>query len=54
MFTMPTWLIWISIGIGTVGTGLFVWMLIAVIRYGPWAMVKKVDQPEPTAQSPAS
>lgn len=54
MFNMPTSLTWISIGLGTVGTALFVWMLIAVIRYGPWAMAKKVDQPASTAQAPAS
>jgi hypothetical protein len=51
---MPSSFTWLSIGFGIVGAALFVWMLIAVIRYGPWAMAKKLDQPTPVVQSPAS
>jgi MFS family permease len=54
VFTMPPGFIWLSIGFGLGGTALFVWMLIAVIRYGPWAMAKKVDQPAPATPPPAS
>ena len=51
---MPSSFTWLSIGFGLVGTALFVWMLIAVIRYGPWAMTKKLDQAAPAGQPPAS
>lgn len=37
-FTMPMWSTWFSIGSGLVSAALFVWMLIALVRYGPWAM----------------
>jgi hypothetical protein len=53
-FSMPPGFIWLSIGSGIVGTALFVWMLIAVIRYGPWAMAKKVDQPASATPPPTS
>jgi hypothetical protein len=53
-FNMPSGFIWLSIGFGLIGTALFVWMLVAVIRYGPWAMAKKVDQPALATPPPAS
>jgi len=37
-FAFPTWYLYVVVGIGLLGAGLFVWMLIAMIRYGPWAM----------------
>ena len=53
-FNMPPGFIWLSIGFGLIGTALFVWMLVAVIRYGPWAMAKNVDQPALATPPPAS
>ena len=53
-FNLPPGFAWLSIGFGILGTALFIWMLIAVVRYGPWAMAKKVDQPAPAMQPPAS
>jgi hypothetical protein len=53
-FSLPPGFIWLSIGFGIVGTALFVWMLVAVIRYGPWAMANKVDQPAPATAPPPS
>jgi hypothetical protein len=37
-FTLPAWTLWFSIAAGVVAAALFVWMLIAMVRYGPWAM----------------
>lgn len=31
---------WLSVAAGILATALFVWMMIAVFRYGPWATVK--------------
>ncbi len=35
---VPTWGVAVSELLSLVGVALFVWMLIGVIRYGPWAM----------------
>ena len=37
-FSLPTWTAWVGIATSLVSGGLAVWMLIAAIRYGPWAM----------------
>ena len=37
-FTMPAWTLWTSVATGLVSAALFVWMLVALVRYGPWAM----------------
>ena len=42
-YGLPTWSVWLSVAYGLPGAALFVWMLIALIRYGPWAMTKKFD-----------
>ena len=42
-FGMPSWSVWLSVVYGIPGAALFAWMLIALIRYGPWATVKNVD-----------
>ena len=52
-YGMPAWSVWLSIVYGIPGAALFVWMLIALIRYGPWAMTKQVDLPG-AAPAPAS
>lgn len=36
--TMPAWLYPLAIGTGLVAVALFVWMLVALIKRGPWAM----------------
>jgi hypothetical protein len=36
--TMPGWLYPLTIGTGLVAVGLFAWMLVALIKRGPWAM----------------
>ena len=35
---IPTWGVAISEVLSIVGLGLFIWLLIGAIRYGPWAM----------------
>jgi hypothetical protein len=34
----PSWMIWAEVGFAIAAAALFVWMLIAMIRTGPWAM----------------
>ena len=36
--TMPSWLYLVSFLTGIPGAALFVWMLIALVKRGPWAM----------------
>jgi hypothetical protein len=52
LYHFPTWFTWISVAVGIPTAALFVWMLIGVIRFGPWAMSRA---PWPGATpSPAS
>lgn len=44
-YALPGWITWISVLVGIPGAALFVWMLVAVIRYGPWAMTRAAPQP---------
>jgi hypothetical protein len=37
-FSFPGWFYWLSLLTSIPGTALFVWMLVAMARYGPWAM----------------
>jgi hypothetical protein len=37
-FALPVWTAWVGIVTGLASAALFVWMLVAAIRYGPWAM----------------
>ncbi|HKV88329.1 MAG TPA: hypothetical protein VJT78_10065, partial [Candidatus Dormibacteraeota bacterium] len=39
-FSLPGWTYVVSIATGLIDIGLFTWMLIALTRYGPWAMRK--------------
>ena len=41
-YSFPSWVTWLSVAVGIPGTALFVWMLLAAIRYGPWAMTRTV------------
>jgi len=52
-YGFPSWTAWISIVFGVPGTALFVWMLVALIRYGPWAM-SKTSPLVATAPAPAT
>jgi hypothetical protein len=45
VYSLPSWLYWLSVGIGIVLAALFVFMLVAVVRYGPWAMARRTDTP---------
>jgi hypothetical protein len=40
LYGLPAWTTWLSVGIGIPNAALFVWMLVAIIRYGPWATTK--------------
>ncbi len=45
-YSLPVWVTWLSVVLGIPSTALFVWMLVAVTRYGPWAMTRKVESPQ--------
>src|SRR5260370_6017760 len=45
-YGLPVWVTWLSVVLGIPSTALFVWMLVAVIRYGPWAMTRRVESPQ--------
>jgi hypothetical protein len=53
-YSLPSSVTWVSTISELLGTALFVWMLVAVIRYGPWAMPRKVEWPAQGAQAPVS
>jgi hypothetical protein len=36
--SMPLWIYWIGILFSVPAAALFVWMLVAQIKHGPWAM----------------
>jgi hypothetical protein len=44
---------WLTVAVGIPTAALFVWMLVAVFRYGPWAMPRTVDWPAQAAPAPA-
>lgn len=52
-YQLPAGISWLSVAIGIPGAALFVWMLVALIRYGPWATTNKVELAG-AAQAPAS
>jgi hypothetical protein len=39
-FRLPAWTSWLSLATSIPATALFVWMLIAVIKRGPWGMTR--------------
>ena len=43
--SMPTWTYWVGVLTDIPGTALFVWMLVALVKRGPWAMRKVTPQP---------
>jgi len=44
-FTMPSWTYLLGLVTGIPGTALFIWMLVALVKRGPWAMRKVAAQP---------
>lgn len=53
LYGLPSWTTWLSIVIGIPTAALFVWMLVALIRYGPWA-TRKTTASAAAAPAPAS
>jgi len=43
-FSMPTWTYWVGFLLSIPAAALFVWMLVALIKRGPWAMTRVVPQ----------
>jgi hypothetical protein len=43
--TMPSWIYWFGLATGIPATALFVWMLVALVKHGPWAMTKVTPAP---------
>ncbi|MGH7762850.1 MAG: hypothetical protein ACREOM_00335 [Candidatus Dormibacteraceae bacterium] len=37
-FSLPAWVSWLGVATSIPGTALFVWMLVALVRRGPWGM----------------
>jgi hypothetical protein len=40
LYGLPAWTSWLSVAIGIPNVALFVWMLVALIRYGAWATTR--------------
>lgn len=53
LYGLPSWSTWLSVAIGIPSAALFVWMLVALVRYGPWATTKTspwaASAPAPTS-----
>lgn len=43
-FSLPSWTYWLSVLVSIPAAALFVWMLVALIKRGPWAMTRVVPQ----------
>jgi hypothetical protein len=37
-FSMPSWTYWMSVAFSIPATALFTWMVVALVKRGPWAM----------------
>jgi hypothetical protein len=44
---------WLTVAFNIPSAALFVWMLVAVFRYGPWAMPRTLDWPAQASHAPA-
>src|SRR2546427_819104 len=53
-YSLPVWVTWLSVALGIPSTALFIWMLVAVIRHGPWAMTRRMESPGKASPAPAS
>jgi hypothetical protein len=40
----PEWMVWMQVGFAVASAALFVWMLIAAVKRGPWAMKKATPE----------
>lgn len=52
-FGLPSWTYWLSVAVGVPGAALFIWMVVALVRYGPWATTKTTASAG-TSPAPAS
>jgi hypothetical protein len=43
-FSLPSWTYWLSVVVSIPAAAIFVWMLVAVIKRGPWAMTRVAPQ----------
>jgi hypothetical protein len=43
-FSMPAWTYWLGLASAIPSVALFVWMLVALVKRGPWAMRKVTQQ----------
>jgi hypothetical protein len=43
--SVAAWESWLQVLYGTASAALFVWMVIALVRYGPWATMKEYHWP---------
>lgn len=53
-YQLPTWISWLAVVFGIPGAALFVGMLVALVRHGPWATTKKVEWPAPATPAPTN
>jgi len=53
LYGLPAWTYWLSVAVGIPGAALFTWMLVALVRHGPWATTKTVASPG-TSPAPVS
>jgi hypothetical protein len=44
-FSLPAWTYWLGLGSAIPSTALFIWMLVALVKRGPWAMRKVTPHP---------
>lgn len=44
-FSLPAWTYWLGLASAIPSTALFIWMLVALVKRGPWAMRKVSPQP---------
>src|SRR5712691_6836890 len=45
-FSLPGWISWLSVALWDPRTALYLWMLLEVIRNGPWSITRKVEAPQ--------
>jgi hypothetical protein len=43
-FSLPSWTYWLSVVVSIPAAAIFVWMLVALIKRGPWAMTRVTPQ----------
>jgi hypothetical protein len=43
-FSLPAWTYWLALAAAIPSTALFIWMLVALVKRGPWAMKRVTPQ----------